>query len=261
VYKTFYLGFHAEDKAKIIQNDFLSEDGKMYSLGRGSYFIRDRKYILDEIEGFLKSQAGIQAKSLLVRLKDHQMEHQDDFNIKGRIQTNPLRGQIELGQQNIQTNKNSTLSVTTLNGHVGKFIDLRKSEELRVFRNRFLSLYLKESFKDGFEFEVLPVIQGKFVKIVLKRSYYATVNGKRRSFKESTIETTRLIRLGEWTHLAGSDRSSNNKKRSITGLQLGNQSVTSSFNMDIRVDIQGGAKGDQKEYLLVPKNHSKDLLK
>lgn len=262
VYKTFYLGFHAEDKARIIKNDFLSDDGKIYSLGRGSYFVRDRESVLSEIESFLKSQAGVQAKSLLVRLKDNRHEEKDQLDIKGQIKTNPLTGRIELGQQNIKSHTNSTLSVTTLNGHVGKFTDLRKTEELTVYRNRYLSLYLKETFQDGFEFEVLPVIQGDYVKVVLKRNYYATINGKRRSFKESTIETTRLVKLGQWTHLAESNSSSENKQRSITGLQLGNQSVTSGFNMDIRVDIQGGVEAaEQNQYLLVPKKHSKDLLK
>lgn len=261
-YKTFYLGFHAENKAKIIKNDFLSEDGKMYSLGRGSYFIRDKESILGEIENFLKSQAGIQAKSLLIRLREHALDQQDEFDIKAQVKTNPLSGKIELGERSVQTQQNSTLSLTTLNGHVGKLTDLRKTEELTIYRNRYLSLYLKESFQDGFEFEVLPVLQGDFVKVVIKRNYYATINGKKRSFKESTIETTRLVRVGQWTELAGSNNSSEQNKRSITGLQFGKKSVTSGFNMDIRVDIQGGVKGaEQNQYLLVPPKHSKDLLK
>ena len=254
VYKTFYFGFHAEKKAEVIKNDLLSEEGKMYSIGGGSYFIRDKESILEEIKNFLDGQAGIQAKTLLIRLRDKNSSSRADFGISGQVKTKPLSGQVELGQQSVQNVDNSTLKVTALNGHAVKITDLRKTEELTIYRNRFMSLYLKEYFLDGFEFEVLPVLSGKDVKVVLKRRYYATINGKRRSFKESTMETTRVVRLGQWSSLAANTRASENSNRSSTGLSFGKSSSQSSFNMDIRVDLEGNTSSARVgEQLVVPK--------
>jgi len=236
-YETFYLGFHAEEKMKVIK-DFLSEEGKSYPIGQGSVFVKDNPEVLQNIKEFLKNQAGIQSKGLVVKLREKKNSKRDLSSVKGRLSTNPLSGSIELGQKEIESINNSQLTITALSGHAAKLSDISRSERLTVFRNRYMSLYLKEPIVDGFEFEVLPVLSGDYVKLVIKRSYYATLNGRRRVFKESTIKTTKVVKLGQWSDLGGVSNSSSNSSRSITGLSLSSSEVNSGFNMDVRVDLQ-----------------------
>jgi len=235
-YDTFYLGFHAQEKERVIR-DFLSEEGKLYPLGQGSIFVRDRPEVLEEIKTFIKNQAGIQAQSLIIKLRGKGHATQDDLSLKGRISTNPLTGEITLGQLQSNTNSDSELSVSTLSGHVAKLSDIRNSEELQVYRSRYMNFYNKETFKDGFEFEVLPILSGKSVKVVVKRSYYATIEGKRRSFQESTLSTTKILPLGRWSELSGTSDASSTSTSSITGLSTSKNSATQSMNFELRVDL------------------------
>ncbi len=240
-HEVFYLGFHAHEKHEIIKG-FLSEEGKVYPLGNGSVFVKDRPEVLKTIRDFIHNQASALAQGLTIRLKEKTSSSQQAQSLRGAFQTSPTRAQIELGERSTKAKSKSVITINTLSGSSAKISDISRSTLLSSYRNRFMDVLLQDVGQDGFEFEVLPILSGQTVKVTVKRSYYTTVKGKRRVFRESTVQSTHRVPLGSWHQLGGSSSTSQSNSSSITGLTFGRSEVNDDLNMQIRVDLQGSSQ-------------------
>jgi hypothetical protein len=144
-----------------------------------------------------------------------------------------------LGDRSTKAKSRSVITINTLSGSSAKISDISRSTLLSSYRNRYMDMLLQDVGQDGFEFEVLPILSGQTVKVTVKRSYYTTVDGKRRVYRESTVQSTHRVPLGSWSQLGGSSSASQSNSSSISGLTFDRSEVNDDFNMQIRVDLQG----------------------